>query len=1041
MNMKRILSAFLTLVMLLGSMVVSVDAAYSDKVNEDGDPLINYLQQAYATPEEKLADMILAKEQYGYQLWYEEFTGEIAVVDTATGQVYFSNPYDLASGYQTISDPIKQELLSQLMITFLENDVTKEMNSYEEAALRNQITKKNIKNGIRVEYILGEEQTTRLVPRLIKVERFEELILANITTEFELEKVNAFYSKKDKDDPELTERGVAEMQAKFPITLSMAVYVCDPEIKARELRVLENIIKTYCPNYTYEELDYDHELTEYTGDDAAPPRFRMALQYTLNENGLEVRLAANGIEFDESAYQFQQVSVLPYFGAGSNEFTGYSVIPDGSGSIIRFEDFKGKSVNISGQMYGSDYAYHEITGQHSEVMRMPYYGIVVNVDKEIAPVEEETTTAATTTAATTAVGTSDMEGLEVEAPEPTVLDYDNGFLAIITEGDSLATLMAECGGTLHPYNTVYPMFTPRPSDEYNLADSISVSGNATWTVTSKRKYTDSYRIQYIFLRDEALAAENGIEDYYEAEWTGMATAYRDYFTANGALTKFTDADVQADIPLFIETFGSIETTERIASFPVEVDTPLTTFEDIKTMHSELTSMGVGNVNFKLNGYANGGLQPTIPYALKWTKVVGGDEGFTDLAKYAAENNFNVYPEFDFAYMHSQELFDGFSMKKHAVRTIDDRYTTRRAYDAATQSFDSSFALAISPAFFEHFYDKFGPTYLEYGNDAISVSSLGTDLNSDFDEDEPYHREDNKGFTLDLLERIDADYNSVMIEGGNSYAVKYADVIIGASLTSSHYVKASESIPFLGMVYHGSKVFTGSATNMEGDINEAILQAIENGAGMYFILSYQNTAELKENNRLSKYYSVNYDIWKDDLVEYYTILNEATKDLQTSYIVDHEFLDADRIPDADELEADKLAEEAEAAKLAEAEAAKLAEEERKRLFEERMAKLAGETVEEETEAETEEEIEEELEEEETEELADGVTVNEFGEEIVEEVEEEVVVLDKYKTVSGTVVRVEYEGGVNFILNYNSFEIHVEYDGNTYTIPGLDFIRIN
>ena len=1041
MNMKRILSAFLTLVMLLGSMVVSVDAAWADKVNEEGDPLINYLTQAYATPEEKLADMILAKEQYGYQLWYEEFTGEIAVVDTATGQTYFSNPYDIASGYQTISDPVKQELLSQIMITFLENDVTKEMNSYEEAALRGQITKKNIKNGIRVEYILGEEQTTRLVPRLIKVDRFESLILANITSQFEYDKVKSFYEKKDKDDPQLTERGVAEMQAKFPITLSMAVYVCDPDIKARELRVLEDIIKTYCPNYTYEELDYDHDLTDYTGDDAAPPRFRMALQYTLNENGLEVRLAANGIEFDESAYQFQQVSVLPYFGAGSNEFTGYTVIPDGSGSIIRFEDFKGKSVNISGQMYGSDYAYHEITGQHSEVMRMPYYGIVVNVDKTIEPVVEETTTTTGTTTTTAATTTAaDAEGLEVEAPEPIVLDYDNGFLAIITEGDSLATLMAECGGSLHPYNTVYPMFTPRPSDEYNLADSISVSGNATWTVTSKRKYTDSYRIQYIFLRDEAIAAENGIEDFYEAEWTGMATAYRDYFTAKGDLTKLTAADVQADIPLYIETFGSIKTTERVASFPVEVDTPLTSFEDIKTMHTELTSMGVGNVNFKLNGYANGGLEPLVPYTLKWTKVVGGAEGFTDLASYAAANNFDIYPDFDFAYMHDQELFDGFSMKKHAVRTIDDRYTSRRAYDAATQSFDSSFALAISPAFFEYFYEEFGPKYLEYGNDAISVPTLGTDLNSDFDEDEPYHREDNKGFTIDLLEKIDNDYNSVMIEGGNSYAVKYADVIIGASLTSSKYVKASESIPFLGMVYHGSKVFTGTATNMEGDINEGILHAIENGAGMYFILSYQNTAELKEDRTLSKYYSVNYDIWKEDLVTYYTTLNEAIKDLQTSYIVDHEFLDADRVPDADELEADAIAAAAEAEALAEAEAAKAAEEERKKLYEERMAKLAGEFVE--TEAETEEEPEEELEEEEeTEELADGVTLNEFGEEVIVEEEEEVIVLDKYKTVSGSVVRVEYEGGVNFILNYNSYEVNVEYDGTTYTVPGLDFIRIN
>ena len=277
----------------------------------------------------------------------------------------------------------------------------------------------------------------------------------------------------------------------------------------------------------------------------------------------------------------------------------------------------------------------------------------------------------------------------------------------------------------------------------------------------------------------------------------------------------------------------------------------------------------------------------------------------------------------------------------------------------------------------------------------------------------------------------------MVEGGNAFTLPYVDVVTNMALESSQYVKASESIPFMGMVLHGSKVLTGTPANMEGDINEAILHAIENGAGMYFILSYQNTAELKENFRLSKYYSVNYDIWKNDLAEYYTTLNEATKDLQTSYIVDHEFLDADRIPDADELEADAIAAAEEAAKLAEEEAAKLAEEERERLFEERMAQLAGGIVAEETEAETEEPEEEE----ETEELADGVTLNEFGEEIVEEEEEEEVVLDKYKTVSGTVVRVEYEGGVNFILNYNSYAITVEYDGQTYEIAGLDFVRID
>ena len=113
MKVKRIVSAFLTTVMFLGSLVVPAEAAYADKVDEDGVPLIDYLNTNYETPEDKLADMIMVKEQNGYQLWYEEFTGEIAVRDLSTGQILFSNPIDIASGYQTISDAVKQQLLSQ----------------------------------------------------------------------------------------------------------------------------------------------------------------------------------------------------------------------------------------------------------------------------------------------------------------------------------------------------------------------------------------------------------------------------------------------------------------------------------------------------------------------------------------------------------------------------------------------------------------------------------------------------------------------------------------------------------------------------------------------------------------------------------------------------------------------------------------------------------------------------------------------------------------------------------------------------------------
>ena len=144
-----------------------------------------------------------------------------------------------------------------------------------------------------------------------------------------------------------------------------------------------------------------------------------------------------------------------------------------------------------------------------------------------------------------------------------------------------------------------------------------------------------------------------------------------------------------------------------------------------------------------------------------------------------------------------------------------------------------------------------------------------------------------------------------------------------------------------MVYHGSKVITGSAINMKGDINEAILNAIENGASMYFVLSYENTNLLKDDFQWNSYYSVKYDIWKDDVVKYYTKLNDATKDLQTEYITGHEFLEAVRTPDADEIAAEEqLAEDNWARAQEEAATVLLKERRNKRLY----ARLDGEDYE-------------------------------------------------------------------------------------------------
>lgn len=922
--MKKLISAILAVVLLTGAFALqagaSLDPIYiedDDGVTEEIDykeTVLQYLssENKFSTNEEKLKTMTLKYEKDGYQLWADEFTGEVATVDVATGEVLFSNPIDIASSSAAHSNTTKYELMSQISIKYLDNGNTKDFHSFEQAAMNGQIDVKNIKNGLRVEYTIGREETKYLVPRLIEKERMETLILGviaqtiaenkGITIEeakksFDYIKVWSYYTLKDPNSTK-TDRELSEMQNQFPITKKkykdslMAVYIYSGAT-ATEFREVETRIKTYCPLYTFEQLDYDHELTEYVQGTRAPALFKMALEYRLDEFGLTVRLPANGIRFNEAEYQLENISILPWMGAGSNSNTGYTFYPDGSGAIFRFEDLNdNKTHTVDRPVYGDDYAYHKITNKTQEVIRYPAFGIV-----------EDSTIA-----------------LENALGEKVATDVSSGFVAILEKGDALANIVLKHYGAVSKYNSVYVVVNPRPKDEYILSEAISVGSTNSITVISDRKYVGDYKLRYIMLADPQIAASKNVSEYYEASWLGMATAYRSYLTSPYStgtqnlpeedqvtiLNRLKDTDVKENIPIYIETFGAVETIKKVLSIPVSTKVALTTFDNIQEMYTQLSEKGIDNVNFKLTGYYNGGMYSSVPYKLDFEKSAGGKKGFEDLLTDAKERGYGVYLDFDFVYATSSasKMFDGLNNDRDLVKAIDDRFTSKQYYSVTRQSYTSYFELAISPSRYSHFYDKVTEEYLSYNPIGISLSTLGSELNSDFDEEDPYNREDSKQFTVDLFEKIDKDYSNVMSESANAYTWSYIDHMINAAVDSSRYLEASNSVPFLGVVLHGYVQFAGTPLNMEGDVGYAMLKAIENGSGLYFVLSYDNTELLKEDERLSQYYSVRYDIWFDELVERYTTVNDALKDLQTKLIISHNFLIGERIPDYDEIIADE-----------------------------------------------------------------------------------------------------------------------------------------
>ena len=931
MKFNRIIAALLSVLMLISAftVVMSAEEAATTEIEyeyntSNANATIDYFKTAFATKEEKLETMDLRFEQPeadGFQLYVDAYSGEVAVRNKATGEVLFTNPYTIGSS--TATESIKREIMSQLSVTFVDivNNNKQTYYSYEWSAERGQILVRNIKNGLRVEYTIGREEARMLVPHMIEKSSFEKNLLEpikkaigetdDINKKFEYEQFIARYKLQDPSTAE-SDSLRDSMYKAFPITKKMPVYVLDASTSGVQLSRLEATIKTYAPDYSYEKLDDDHMLVEYESDDKNPPLFKMALEYTVDAQGLSVRLPANGIRFNEALYQLYSIEILPYMGAGAvsnkdgsfaKNNQGYTFFPDGSGTLFDFNKITdlGSSTTVTGKVYGQDYAYHTISGTHQEIIRYPVFGLVEVEDltaiKEAAankqPETDQPAEDGNADAATPAPASETAEA---------VLD-ERGFVAIVEEGDALMELSSYHAVRTSEYNTVKMIVYPRPQDTYNVADSISVGANDTWTVVSSRKYTGNYKVRYIMLTDTEVSADTSAKTYYDCSYVGMAKAYREYLESKGILTRLDSTDVGEDIPLYIESFGALETTERFLSIPINVMTPLTTFEDVTQMYKDLSAEGVGitNVNFILTGFTKGGItDPQVPYYLKWEGAVNDEMSYEELLE-DAEGKYGVYPDFDFAYVKGDGMFDGLSLKKHAVKTIDNRYSSKREYSATKHTYISYYDLALSPAYFSRFYEKLTETYnAKYGKGGIAVSTLGNALNSDFDEDEPYNREDSKKFTVEALAHMSDNFDSVLTSGGNAYTWKYVDHITDVALDSSRYSQSSASVPFLGMVLHGYVEFAGTPLNMEGNLDYALLKAIENGASLQFILSYRNTNNLKNYEELSKYYSVRYDIWFDDVVSYYTELNTALSGVQTSLIEEHKFISGVRVPDGDEL---------------------------------------------------------------------------------------------------------------------------------------------
>lgn len=579
--------------------------------------------------------------------------------------------------------------------------------------------------------------------------------------------------------------------------------------------------------YTLEDMNEDHLENNVPPAEENKEHFVIPVEYILEGDNLVVRVPTDEVQYNADSYPIYTMSLLEFFGAAGTDESGYMLVPDGSGSLIYLNNGKFNAHTYAIDVYGSD---------------------------QSIPLPERT---------------SIIE--QAYLPVYGMKRGDDAFFAIIESGDAMARIWADIGGRLNSYNTVYPSFVLVQNDVLDIGD---YSGNNTIMVYQPRVFKGDVKIRYKFLKGE------------DANYSGMAAYYRGYLEGLGMKRE----EPRENVPFFLEVVGAVDKVKPILGIPVRVAEPLTTYEQTIEIIEELNEAGIREIILKYTGWANGGIDHTIPKSLKLMPKLGGKRGFSRLQAFLDEKGMEFFPELGFVLNYRDRLFDSFIPMLHAARYITKEIASVFRFNLATNMPQRSLGTfyVISPSRIPSIVDGMIKSLKKLSLTGISLRDAAVNVNSDFKERKLVDRQQARGIVEDQIKKLHESGLSVMATGGNAYALPYTDYLLDIPEESNRFHLTDESIPFFQMAVRGYISYAGTPINLSADYRKAFLKSIETGSGIYFCFIYEENSLVKESY-FDNYYSSEYRLWMDEAREFYRRANEALGDVQGQTIRYHEKL--------------------------------------------------------------------------------------------------------------------------------------------------------
>lgn len=416
---------------------------------------------------------------------------------------------------------------------------------------------------------------------------------------------------------------------------------------------------------------------------------------------------------------------------------------------------------------------------------------------------------------------------------------NGAFLCIIENGDSIAEISADRNGE-NALNSVHATF--------NTTEILEETGNKT-KKTYGYQYQNEITLCYRFLSGKS------------ATYSGMATACRENLIRNSVLSTKTLSESTDDIPLVISVQGGYRNEKNRYSV-------LSDYEQTLSLMMLLKAKGVNNIYLRYNGLYDAANNGSADSFGDFSSKLGTNKEYKALYDYLNSQKFSLFVETDIL---------TYDYNGNSAKTVDGSKIKTSANGSFPNATASQGYLKMSKL--EGKIEEILNDSADVSFDGYVLNDIGANLYSDYSSDF-YSRVSSKKEIAAQIPVL-ATSKQIMIDKGNIYAIKNADVVsnLTVSPTSNTESSAYVGIPFVQMMLHGITAYSSVGINSAYDIRTAFLKSVEYGC-----LPSADWYCTKRNDETdNKYY---YDSNINEIVTCYIKANDALRDIQSSRMTSH-----------------------------------------------------------------------------------------------------------------------------------------------------------